>query len=98
MPCGLENTSHMKAKLQTANRKLQTNRKKKMANTTKTNSGITKFFKTENGYGFIKDDESGKDIFVHATGCIDKIKENDAVSFNVVEGKRGASAVDVTIL
>ena len=42
-------------------------------------------------------DESGKDIFVHATGLIDEIRENDSVNFEVAEGKKGPNAVSVTV-
>ena len=56
--------------------------------------GNVKFFNTEKGFGFIKDD-SGQEIFVHATGLSDKIKENDTVTFDVAEGKKGLNAVNV---
>jgi CspA family cold shock protein len=58
-------------------------------------TGIVKFFNETKGYGFIKEDESSKEIFVHVTGLVDKIRENDKVSFEVAEGKRGLNAVNV---
>ena len=57
-------------------------------------TGVVKFFNEAKGFGFIKD-ESGQEIFVHATGLEDKIKENDTVTFDVAEGKKGLNAVNV---
>ncbi|MFA5620420.1 MAG: cold shock domain-containing protein [Weeksellaceae bacterium] len=59
------------------------------------NKGTVKFFNETKGYGFIKDDESGKEYFVHATGLIDKIDSDDSVTFDLEEGKRGINAVNV---
>lgn len=59
------------------------------------NTGTVKFFNESKGYGFIKDETSNKEIFVHATGLKEKVRQNDRVSFNIVEGKKGQSAVDV---
>lgn len=59
------------------------------------NTGTVKFFNETKGYGFIKDDESDKEYFVHVTGLIDKIKDGDEVTFDVEEGKRGLNAVNV---
>lgn len=65
----------------------------------KTNSGIVKFYKSSNGYGFIKDDESGKDIFVHVSGLNDtEINEGDAVTFDLKEGKKGINAINVKVI
>lgn len=57
--------------------------------------GTVKFFNTEKGFGFIHDEESGKDIFVHKTGLIDRIKDNDKVEFEVDKGPKGLFAIDV---
>jgi cold shock protein len=57
-------------------------------------TGTVKFFNEAKGFGFIKDDQ-GQEIFVHATGLEDKIKENDTVTFDVAEGKKGLNAVNV---
>lgn len=56
--------------------------------------GTVKFFNETKGFGFIKE-ESGQEIFVHATGLTEKIKENDAVVFDVTEGKKGLNAINV---
>ncbi len=57
-------------------------------------TGTVKFFNEAKGFGFIKD-ESGQEIFVHATGLSEKIRENDTVTFDVAEGKKGLNAVNV---
>jgi cold shock protein len=58
-------------------------------------TGIVKFFNESKGYGFIRDDDSNQEIFVHITGLVDQIRENDKVSFDVIEGKKGINAVNV---
>ncbi len=60
-------------------------------------TGTVKFFNETKGFGFIKDDESGKEYFVHVTGLSDKIRENDTVSFDIQEGKKGLNAVNVKL-
>lgn len=59
------------------------------------NKGTVKFFNESKGYGFIKDDESGKEYFVHVTGLVDRVRENDEVSFEIQDGKKGQNAVNV---
>jgi CspA family cold shock protein len=60
-------------------------------------TGTVKFFNNAKGFGFIKDNESNEEFFVHVTGLKSPIKENDTVSFDVREGKRGPTAVDVAV-
>jgi cold shock protein len=60
--------------------------------------GIVKFFNESKGYGFIKDSESQEEYFVHVSGLIDKIRENDKVSFDLQEGKKGLNAVNVKLI
>jgi CspA family cold shock protein len=57
--------------------------------------GTVKFFNEEKGFGFIKHDDSNKETFVHVSGLIDKIKENDRVEFDLQNGKKGMNAVNV---
>ena len=60
--------------------------------------GTVKFFNESKGFGFIIDDESKQEYFVHVTGVIDEIREGDAVEFELAEGKKGLNAVDVKVL
>lgn len=60
-------------------------------------TGTVKFFNESKGFGFIKNDETGEDLFVHVTGLIDKIDQDDTVTFDLVEGKKGMNAVNVKI-
>ena len=57
--------------------------------------GTVKFFDESKGFGFIKDNNSNDEYFVHVSGLIDNIEENDEVSFELKQGKKGMNAVDV---
>lgn len=59
--------------------------------------GVVKFFNTTKGFGFIKVEGSGEEIFVHVSGLKDQINENDTVEFDVQEGKKGLNAVNVKL-
>jgi len=59
------------------------------------NTGTVKFFNNSKGFGFIKDDASDKEYFVHVSGLKDEIKENDRVTFDLQEGRKGLNAVNV---
>lgn len=61
------------------------------------NQGTVKFFNETKGYGFIKDTNTGQDYFVHVTGLVDEINENDAVTFDLQEGRKGLNAVNVKL-
>ncbi|MCX6282672.1 MAG: cold shock domain-containing protein [Bacteroidetes bacterium] len=58
-------------------------------------TGQVKFFNERKGFGFIVDDSNQQEIFVHVSGLIDKIKQDDVVSFDVTEDKRGKKAINV---
>ena len=60
--------------------------------------GTVKFYDTTTGFGFISQSESRNDVFVHSTGLIDEIRENDSVSFDIEEGKKGPNAVNVKVI
>lgn len=60
-------------------------------------TGVVKFFNEAKGFGFIKSDDGGKDIFVHASALQNTIREGDKVTFDVEEGKRGQNAVKVKL-
>jgi CspA family cold shock protein len=59
------------------------------------NKGTIKFFNESKGFGFIKEDETDKEFFVHVTGLTEKVKENDSVTFDLIEGRKGLNAVNV---
>ncbi|MBG8552794.1 MULTISPECIES: cold-shock protein [Hymenobacter] len=58
-------------------------------------TGKVKFFNETKGFGFIIDDEQAQEIFVHQTGLVHEIRENDRVAFEVIDGKKGLNAVKV---
>lgn len=59
------------------------------------NNGTVKFFNNAKGYGFIKDDDTEKEIFVHVSGLIDEVREDDKVTYEIEEGKKGLNAINV---
>jgi CspA family cold shock protein len=60
--------------------------------------GRVKFFNSEKGFGFVKENESEVEYFVHVSGLIDTIKENDEVSFELIDGKKGKNAINVEVI
>jgi CspA family cold shock protein len=61
------------------------------------NKGVVKFYNETKGFGFIKEEDTDKEYFVHVSGLINKIKDNDEVIFDLEEGKKGINAVNVKI-
>jgi CspA family cold shock protein len=61
------------------------------------NKGTVKFYNDAKGFGFIKDNQSSKEYFVHSTGIKESIRENDTVTFELEEGKKGLNAVNVKL-
>ncbi len=61
------------------------------------NKGTVKFFNDSKGFGFITDSESSKEYFVHSSGCKDNIREEDEVTFDLEQGKKGLNAVNVKL-
>ncbi|MDO6674973.1 cold shock domain-containing protein [Tenacibaculum sp. 1B UA] len=60
--------------------------------------GTVKFFNSSKGFGFITSSESGEDIFVHNSGLIDDVRENDKVRYDTEQGKKGLNAFNVEIV
>ena len=62
------------------------------------NKGTVKFFNDSKGFGFIKDGTTEIEYFVHVSGLSDEIKENDEVTFDLQQGKKGLNAVNVKLV
>ena len=60
--------------------------------------GTVKFFNESKGFGFITPNNSNTDIFVHVSGLVDQIRENDQVEYDEERGKKGMNAVNVTLM
>ena len=58
-------------------------------------TGKVKFFNESKGYGFIVTDDNQAEVFVHHSGLTEKIRENDSVEFEVIDGKKGQNAINV---
>ncbi len=61
------------------------------------NKGTVKFFNDSKGFGFIIESETSKEYFVHSNGLKDSIHENDEVTFDLEEGRKGLNAVNVKL-
>ena len=60
--------------------------------------GTVKFFNDTKGFGFIKEDGTNKEHFVHVSGLIDEIREGDEGEFELQQGKKGLNAVNVKVV
>lgn len=60
--------------------------------------GKVKFFNSTKGFGFIQPEDGGDDVFVHESGLVDEIRENDTVEFETERGKKGINAVQVKVV
>jgi CspA family cold shock protein len=60
--------------------------------------GTVKFFNESKGFGFIRDEESSEEYFVHVTGLVDQIQEDDNVEFELKEGRKGLNAINVKVI
>lgn len=61
-------------------------------------TGVVKFFNETKGFGFITPSEAGPDIFVHVSGLVHDIRENDKVQFDVEQGRKGLNAINVEVI
>jgi len=59
--------------------------------------GTVKFFNNSKGFGFISPSDSSEDVFVHQSGLVDDIQENDKVNYDLEQGKKGMNAVNVKL-
>lgn len=59
--------------------------------------GTVKFYNETKGFGFIKEENSTNEYFVHSSGLVNKIKEDDVVTFELAQGKKGLNAVNVKL-
>ena len=66
------------------------------------NTGTVKWFNSQKGFGFITNEQSGKDIFVHFSGIalngFKTLEEGQQVSFDTTQGPRGEQAVNVNYI
>lgn len=60
--------------------------------------GIVKFFNESKGFGFITEEGTDKEHFVHVSGLIDEVRENDEVEFDLQDGRKGLNAVNVKVI
>ena len=65
-------------------------------------NGTVKWFNDSKGFGFIEQEDGGKDVFVHHSGITSagfkSLNEGDRVSFDIEEGQKGPAAANVTVI
>jgi CspA family cold shock protein len=61
-------------------------------------NGTVKFFNEAKGFGFVTEEGSNDEYFVHISGVIDRINEGDTVEFELTEGKKGLNAINVRVI
>ena len=66
------------------------------------NQGTVKWFNAQKGYGFITNESTGEDVFVHFSGIVadgfKTLEEGQSVTFDIEQGAKGAQAVNVTVV
>jgi len=60
--------------------------------------GTVKFYNVSKGFGFIVPEDNSDDIFVHESGLVHEIRENDRVKYDVEQGRKGLNAVNVEVI
>ena len=61
-------------------------------------TGTVKFYEEDKGFGFIKMDDSDKEIYFNKNGLIDYVEETDIVSFDEIQTKRGLGAINIKVI
>ena len=61
-------------------------------------TGTVKFFNDSKGFGFVIEEGSNKEYFMHVSGLIDEVREGDNVEFELQEGRKGLNAVNVKVV
>jgi cold shock CspA family protein len=84
-----------KKKIKSEDIQISIPKQKKMEPDNNVRKGTITFFNDSKGYGFIKDHVTQESIFVHLSGLIDEVRENDVVTFKVEKGPKGLAATEV---
>ncbi|MCP4459292.1 MAG: cold-shock protein [Cytophagales bacterium] len=61
-------------------------------------TGTVKFFNDSKGFGFVIEEGSNKEYFMHVSGLIDEVREGDNIEFELQEGRKGLNAVNVKVV
>jgi len=62
-------------------------------------TGKIKFYNSQKGFGFVRENTTGKEYFMHVSGIKeDTLNEDDEVTFELIEGKKGLNAVEVQLI
>jgi len=61
-------------------------------------TGTVKFFNETKGFGFIKENDTDTEYFVHVSGLVDEIRDGDEVTFDLKEGRKGMNAINVKVV
>ena len=59
--------------------------------------GTIKFFNQTKGFGFITPANGGQNIFVHVSGLVNDVRDNDKVTYELQSGKKGLNAINVRV-
>lgn len=65
-------------------------------------TGTVKWFNEDKGFGFISQNDGGKDVFVHFRSIQSEgfrtLAEGQAVKFDIEQGQKGPQAANVVVL
>ena len=60
--------------------------------------GSVKFYSSSKGFGFLIEEQTKKEYFMHVTNMLDEVNENDEVTFDLIDGKKGPCAANVQLV